>query len=108
MNNCLFLTKKKIGFKFIREILIEIMRNVTHKNIYKYKYICVHVHICILCKKLIVTPEVSSSLYIYVTITKKDKMSMNISSVFSRGIRDQHVTSSAKRSTELRAFQPRP
>lgn len=40
----------------------------------------------ILCKKLIVTSEVSSSLYIYVTITKKDKMSMNTSSVFSRGI----------------------
>lgn len=51
-----------------------------------YSMIYIYVCVCILYKKLIVTSEVLSSLNIHVTITKKNKTSMNTSPVFPRGI----------------------
>lgn len=59
----------------------------------------------ILYKKLIVTSKVSSLLYI---VTRKGQNVDEHFLGFPSGNRDQRVTSSAKRSTELRAFQPRP
>lgn len=50
-------------------------------------YVCIYIYtFSALYKKLIVTSKVLSSLDIHVTIAKKDKTSMDTSSVFSRGI----------------------